>query len=168
MMMTLSFFPPNSFFFCSFLLTTPNGLGQPPLYRVHNVSKCAQALYSIFSASFDPIMAEKRRLPARERRESAAKRRASEAAPQTPSQAQPSSSRKKGSTPGVASTATSTPPLAPPEPVAIATPLPTKIKDGEGLPTVSTPQKSTLSDKEYQSIAERYFSRSGLIYSGHS
>ena len=99
-------------------------------------------------------MAEKRKLPARERREPAAKRRVSEAAPQT----QSSSSRKKASTPGNASNAASTPSVLPPEPPVDVTPLPTKIKDGEGLPTVATPQQSlALSDKEYQSIAERYF-----------
>lgn len=101
-------------------------------------------------------MAEKRKLPARERREPAAKRRISEGAPQTPSQPQ-SSSRKKASTPGNASNAASTPSVLPPEPPVDVTPLPTKIKDGEGLPTVATPQQAfTLSDKEYQSIAERY------------
>lgn len=101
-------------------------------------------------------MAEKRKLPARERREPAAKRRASEVAPQTPSQPQ-SSSRKKASTPGGASAAPSTPPVLPPEPVASASPLPTKIKDGEGLPTTASAQQvGLLSDKEYQSIAERY------------
>jgi len=90
-------------------------------------------------------MAEKRKLPARERREPAAKRRASEATPQQTPQTQPSS-KKKALTP---------PP--PPEPAVVATPLPIKIKDGEGLPTVPTPQQvASLSDKDYQSIAERY------------
>lgn len=90
-------------------------------------------------------MAEKRKLPARERREPAAKRRASEAAPQQAPQTQ-SSSKKKAATP---------PP--PPEPAVVAPPLPTKIKDGDALPTVPTPQQvASLSDKDYQSIAERY------------
>lgn len=91
-------------------------------------------------------MAEKRKLPARERREPAAKRRASEAAPQQAPQTQ-SSSKKKAATP----------PPPPPEPAVVAPPLPTKIKDGDALPTVPTPQQvASLSDKDYQSIAERY------------
>ncbi|OJJ44618.1 hypothetical protein ASPZODRAFT_134700 [Penicilliopsis zonata CBS 506.65] len=85
-------------------------------------------------------MAEKRRLSTRERREPAAKRRASEA----PAQNQPPA-RKKGSTPVV---------LPPPTPEPAEEPLPTKIKDGEGLPTLRKPQPSELSDKEYQSVAE--------------
>lgn len=93
-------------------------------------------------------MAEKRKLPARERREPAAKRRASEATPQ------PQPSKKKASTPVVVP---SPEPESAPEPEE---PLPTKVKDGEALPTLSKPQPSTLSDKEYQSIAERCVSRS--------
>lgn len=90
-------------------------------------------------------MAEKRKLPARERREPAAKRRASEATPQQTPQTQ-SSNKKKAATP---------PP--PPEPAVVAPPLPIKIKDGDALPTVPTPQQvASLSDKDYQSIAERY------------
>lgn len=92
-------------------------------------------------------MAEKRRLSARERREPAAKRRASEAVP-----ASQQSSKKKASTPAAAP---SPAPAPEPEPEIVEKPLPTKIKDGEGLPTVSLPQSETLSDKEYQSIAER-------------
>lgn len=88
-------------------------------------------------------MVEKRKLPARDRRESAAKRRASEATPQPPA-----SSKKKASTPIT---------LPPPTPEPVPEPLPTKIKDGEGLPTVSKAQElSKLSAREYQSIAERY------------
>lgn len=100
-------------------------------------------------------MAEKRKLPARERREPAAKRRASEAAPQQNPQTQSSSSKKKASTP---------PP--PPELAVVVPPLPTKIKDGDPLPTVSTPQQvASLSDKDYQSIAERYLPvASELLY----
>lgn len=90
-------------------------------------------------------MAEKRKLPARERREPAAKRRASEATPQ------PQSSKKKASTPVVVPS-----PAPEPEPVQEPEePLPTKVKDGEALPTLSKPQPSNLSDKDYQSIAER-------------
>ncbi|KAK1142815.1 hypothetical protein N8T08_007249 [Aspergillus melleus] len=92
-------------------------------------------------------MAEKRRLSARERREPAAKRRVSEAAPAS------QSSKKKASIPTAAPSPTPAP--APePEPEVVEKPLPTKIKDGEGLPTLSSPQSETLSDKEYQSIAE--------------
>lgn len=86
-------------------------------------------------------MVEKRKLPARERREPAAKRRVSEATPQP----QPAP-KKKASTPVVLPSAT-------PEPVE--EPLPTKIKDGEALPTVRKAQPSNLSAREYQSIAER-------------
>jgi len=83
-------------------------------------------------------MAEKRKLPPRAGREPAAKRRVSEAA--TPQ------SKKKAPTPRV--------PSPPPEPVE--TPLPTKLKDGEPLPVRRVRQPETLSDTEYQSIAERF------------
>lgn len=86
-------------------------------------------------------MAEKRKLPARAGREPAAKRRVSEAA--TPSQ------KKKAPTPRVPS-----PPPPPPEPVE--TPLPITIKDGEPIPVLRERQPATLSDKEYQSYAERF------------
>ncbi|GFF28906.1 hypothetical protein IFM51744_00687 [Aspergillus udagawae] len=94
-------------------------------------------------------MAEKRKLSTRDRREPSAKRRQSEAAPQSQAQ-QGSSSRKKVSTPSVAPT----PQPPPPEPEVIEKPLPTKIKDGEALPTLSAPQPADLPSKEYQSIAE--------------
>lgn len=77
-------------------------------------------------------MAEKRKLPPRERREPA-KRRVSEATPQ--------SHRKKAPTPRA--------------PSPVDAPLPTKIKDADVLPIVRTRQPDNLSDKEYQSIAER-------------
>lgn len=35
-------------------------------------------------------------------------------------------------------------------------PLPTRIFEGQPLPTVSKPQRSKLSAKRYQSISERY------------
>ncbi|QGA19394.1 hypothetical protein EYB26_007083 [Talaromyces marneffei] len=96
-------------------------------------------------------MAEKRKLPARERREPAAKRRVSEAVSE-------SSSRRKKSTPALIQAST---PVAEPEPERQATPepieepLPTKIKDVDPLPTRVKAQPSlTLSDKEYQSFAE--------------
>ncbi|KAJ5308987.1 hypothetical protein N7508_004366 [Penicillium antarcticum] len=79
-------------------------------------------------------MAEKRRLPPRDRRESAAKRRVSEAAPP---------SKKKAPAPRAPS------PLEP-----VDAPLPTSLKDIEGLPILRARQPLTLSDKEYQSIAE--------------
>ncbi|CAG7992224.1 unnamed protein product [Penicillium olsonii] len=75
-------------------------------------------------------MAEKRKLPPRERREPA-KRRVSEATPQ--------SHRKKAPTPRA---------------VSVDAPLPTQIKDADVLPIVRTRQPTTLSEKEYQSIAE--------------
>ena len=97
-------------------------------------------------------MAEKRRLSARDRREPAAKRRVSEAnTPQPQSQPQQSSSKKKASTPVAAPTPPPPPPLEPADP-----PLPTKIRDGEGLPTVTAPQPDSLPSTDYQSIAERY------------
>lgn len=88
-------------------------------------------------------MAEKRKLPPRAGREPAAKRRVSEAAT-------PQSSKKKAATPRAP-----TPP--PPEPVEA--PLPTKLRDGEGLPVTRERQPSNLSDKDYQSIAERFAPR---------
>lgn len=99
-------------------------------------------------------MAEKRKLPARERREPAAKRRVSEAISE-------SSNKRKKTTPS-ALNQTSTPVAEPtPErqatPEPIEEPLPTKIKDADPLPTRIKAQPSlTLSDKEYQSFAERY------------
>lgn len=86
-------------------------------------------------------MAEKRKLPARAGREPAAKRRVSEAA--TPSQ------KKKASTPRVPS-----PP--PPAPEPVEAPLPISIKDGEPVPVLRERQTAALSDKEYQSYAERF------------
>ncbi|KAJ6106907.1 hypothetical protein N7512_010424 [Penicillium capsulatum] len=83
-------------------------------------------------------MAEKRKLPPRAGREPAAKRRVSEAA--TPAQ------KKKAATPRAP-----TPPLEP-----IEAPLPSKMRDGEPLPVVRVRQPDTLSDKEYQSFAERF------------
>ncbi|KAJ5964410.1 uncharacterized protein N7479_004286 [Penicillium vulpinum] len=79
-------------------------------------------------------MAEKRKLPPRERRESTAKRRVSEATPQ--------SHKKKAPTPRA------------PSPELVDAPLPTKVKDGDGLPILRTRQPLSLSDNEYQSIAE--------------
>lgn len=84
-------------------------------------------------------MAEKRRLPPRERRESAAKKRISEVS--TPV---PQTHKKK-----------TIPKAAPPPLPELDKPLPTKIKDGEGLPIVRALQPTSLSDKEYQSIADR-------------
>ena len=81
-------------------------------------------------------MAEKRKFPTRERREHAAKRRASEAAPQS-----------QKTTPAIPRSPTLEP---------VDDPLPTKIRDGEALPTVLKPQLTTLSAREYQSVAERY------------
>jgi len=92
-------------------------------------------------------MAEKRKLPPRERREPA-KRRVSEATPQ--------SHRKKAPTP-----------RAPSPPELVDAPLPTKIKDVDALPILRHRQSGTLSDKEYQSIAERFdiASRNDLAHS---
>ncbi|GES62485.1 alpha/beta hydrolase family protein [Aspergillus terreus] len=91
-------------------------------------------------------MAEKRRLSARDRREPAAKRRVSEATPQPQPQA---TSKKKASTPAAVPS-----PPPPPTPEVVEKPLPTKLKDGEGLPITDSPQPQNLSPKEYQSIAE--------------
>jgi hypothetical protein len=88
-------------------------------------------------------MAEKRKLPPRAGREPAAKRRVSEAVTATPQ-----SQKKKAPTPRAPS-----PPPPPPEPVE--PPLPTKVKDAEVLPVTRVRQPDNLSDKEYQSIAER-------------
>lgn len=84
----------------------------------------------------ESTMAEKRKLPARDRRESAAKRRVSEATPQ--------SHKKKAPTPRA------------PTPEPVDAPLPTKVKDGDPLPIVRMRQSLSLSDNEYQSIAERF------------
>lgn len=86
-------------------------------------------------------MAEKRKLPARDRRESAAKRRVSEATPQ--------SHKKKAPTPRAPTPRAPTPEL-------VDAPLPTKVKDGDPLPIVRMRQSLSLSDNEYQSIAERF------------
>ena len=84
-------------------------------------------------------MAEKRKLPPRAGREPAAKKRVSEAAT-------PQSHKKKAATPRA--------PSPPPEPVEA--PLPNKVKEGEGIPVVRVRQPANLSDKEYQSVAERF------------
>lgn len=89
-------------------------------------------------------MVEKRKQPSRAGREPANKKRASDAvAPQ------PQSKKKKAATPRA--------PTPPPEPVQpIEPPLPTTIKDTEALPIRRAPQPPELSDKDYQSIAERF------------
>ncbi|KAL4787387.1 hypothetical protein BJX76DRAFT_319018 [Aspergillus varians] len=94
-------------------------------------------------------MAEKRRLSARERREPAAKRRISEATTRASSPAQ-QSTKRKASTPAVAPSPASTPN----PPAEAVEPLPTKIKDGEPLPTLPSAQPADLSLKEYQSVAQ--------------
>jgi hypothetical protein len=114
------------------------------------------SIYSVNTARFGDnsfgqtnAMAEKRKLPARERREPAAKRRVSEATPQAHS-----SRRRKTSTPAIAQSPAAEPAREPtPEPVE--EPLPTKIKDGEALPTRAKAQPSQRSNKDFQSIAER-------------
>ena len=82
-------------------------------------------------------MAEKRKLPPR--RETSVKRRASEAP-------QPPPAKRKASTPAARAAA---------QPERVQRPLPSKIKDGEGLPTVLAPQPVSLDTKDYQSISER-------------
>ncbi|KAL5044040.1 hypothetical protein BDW71DRAFT_186624 [Aspergillus fruticulosus] len=97
-------------------------------------------------------MAEKRRLSARERREPAAKRRVSEATTRASSPAQSQhATRRKASTPATASSPAPTPN---PASETVVPPIPTKIKDGEPLPILPSPQPADLSLKEYQSIAE--------------
>lgn len=86
-------------------------------------------------------MGEKRKLPPRGG-ESAARRKLSEAAP------------KRDTTP--AKRKASATPTMPPSPEPEKKILPIKIKDGSPLPTLSKPQPSTLSLREYQSYAERY------------
>lgn len=103
-------------------------------------------------------MAEKRKLPPRAGREPAAKRRVSEAA--TPqSSTSTSTSKKKAATPRAP-----TPP--PPEPVEA--PLPNKLRDGEGLPIRRERQPDNLSDKDYQSIAERFAPQFAAAYIGQA
>src|SRR5277367_6139523 len=92
-------------------------------------------------------MVEKRKLPARERRESAAKRQATSPPPPP----------KRHYTKRVHAPAPPTPPAPasePTPPVAIEDALPKKIKDGQPLPILREAQAATLSDKEYQSVAE--------------
>ncbi|KAL4765968.1 uncharacterized protein BDW70DRAFT_155619 [Aspergillus foveolatus] len=97
-------------------------------------------------------MAEKRRLSARERREPAAKRRVSEATTRASSPAQSQhATRRKASTPATASSPAPTPN---PASETVVPPISTKIKDGEPLPVLPSPQPADLSLKEYQSIAE--------------
>lgn len=87
-------------------------------------------------------MAEKRKLPARDRGGPAAKKRITEAAPPPSHQAR----RRKTATPAPV-------PPRPKEPDE--EPLPTKVRDDGKLPTVSKPQPQALSTSEYQSYAER-------------
>lgn len=87
-------------------------------------------------------MAEKRKLPPRDRRSSAVKRRISEAA------------SPAASTPARKKSAPAQPPPAPSEPSEIA--LPTKIKDGQPLPTLPKPQPFGLPAQDYQSYIERW------------
>ncbi|OQE22515.1 hypothetical protein PENSTE_c010G00489 [Penicillium steckii] len=90
-------------------------------------------------------MAEKRKLPPRAGREPAAKRRVSEAVVATPqSQKKKKKEKEKAPTPCA--------PSPPPEPVE--EPLPSKLKDADGIPVTRAHQSATLSDSEYQSIAE--------------
>lgn len=92
-------------------------------------------------------MGEKRKQPPRAGREPAAKRRVSEAVTATPQ-----SQKKKAPPPP----REPTPPPEPVEPVEpVEAPLPSKIKDGEVIPVTRVRQPVTLSDDEYQSIAER-------------
>ncbi|PGH14058.1 hypothetical protein AJ80_06062 [Polytolypa hystricis UAMH7299] len=88
-------------------------------------------------------MVEKRRLPPRDRGEgAAAKRRISEA------MAQSTPARKKAATPV-------TPAIVHTSPEPVEESLPTKIKDGQPLPTLPKPQTgSTLTLRQYQSYAE--------------
>ncbi|KAJ5222518.1 uncharacterized protein N7469_008758 [Penicillium citrinum] len=81
--------------------------------------------------------------PPRAGREPAAKRRVSEAVTATP-QSQKKKKKEKAPTPRA--------PTPPPEPVEA--PLPSKLKDGDGIPVTRVHQSATLSENEYQSIAE--------------
>lgn len=96
-------------------------------------------------------MERKRKLPPRAaaRIEQSAKKRAV-----TPSESSPTPSST--SVPAPSSTATQKTP-APPEPtVPEEPPLPKSIQAGNPLPTVENPQPDDLSNKDYQSIQERY------------
>ncbi|PGH10348.1 hypothetical protein GX51_00105 [Blastomyces parvus] len=85
-------------------------------------------------------MAEKRKAPSRGGGESAAKRKLSEA------------TLKRDTTP--AKRKASATPTIPPSPEPEKKILPTQIKDGDPLPTLTKPQPGTLSLEEYQSYAE--------------
>lgn len=103
---------------------------------------------------------QKRVLPPRERRESAAKRRASSPMAPPPKVATPKKPTPK-STSKTTSTrshkkkeASSTPVPSKSATPAIEEILPTKVTDGQLLPSIRTKQPENLSSKEYQSIAE--------------
>ncbi|EEH18049.1 hypothetical protein PABG_00612 [Paracoccidioides brasiliensis Pb03] len=85
-------------------------------------------------------MGEKRKLPPRGGESAAAKRRVSEAAP------------KRDTTPSKRKASAS--PTVPQSPEPEKKTLPTKISDGSPLPTLSKPQPSCPSLREYQSYAE--------------
>lgn len=100
-------------------------------------------------------MAEKRKLPPRAGREPAAKRRVSEAVVATPqSQKKKKKEKEKAPTPRA--------PSPPPEPVE--EPLPSKLKDADGIPVTRAHQSATLSESEYQSIAERFVRNQDTIH----
>ena len=103
---------------------------------------------------------QKRVLPPRERRESAAKRRASSPMAPPSKVATPKKPTPK-STPRTASTRShkKKEPSSTPVPSKSVTPaieeiLPTKVTEGQLLPTIRTKQGENLSSREYQSIAE--------------
>lgn len=82
-------------------------------------------------------MTEKRRLSTRNRGEPPLKKRAlTPPPPPAPSRAAPAH-----------------PPLPPTEPIVEG--LPVRLRDGQALPTLLEPQNSSLSDKVYQTVAER-------------
>lgn len=137
----VTLFPPS---------TSPPQLARFHLFPTSHPAICFFSFFlstGFFLDGFVP-MAEKRKLPPRAGREPAAKRRVSEAVTATP-QSQKKKKKEKAPTPRA--------PTPPPEPVEA--PLPSKLKDGDGIPVTRVHQSATLSENEYQSIAERFETR---------
>lgn len=65
-------------------------------------------------------------------------------------------STRSGGEPPVKKRISSPPSPSPPPVKNIDESLPTRLRDGEELPTLSTQQDKNLSDSQYQSITERF------------
>ena len=79
------------------------------------------------------------------------------------------STRYRGEPPAKKRATTPTPPPQPrsaPTPTALVEDcsLPTRLQDGQRLPTLPEPQELNLRDSEYQNISERYPSLSILVH----